>query len=133
MNPRKNDILASILLFATLAISLGETAYFLMQAALHRTYLSTSSLWQSWVLWLLEALVQIIFFRAVRRGEWKNKVVVLLVSLFYAYMGTHLEYGYVAGVAFWHLDGWALLKLLKDLLVLAALVLMFTKPRKKTA
>jgi hypothetical protein len=48
-------------------------------------------------------------------------------------MGTHLEYGYVAGVAFWHLDGWALLKLLKNLLVLAALVLMFTKPRKKTA
>jgi hypothetical protein len=129
MHLRKNDILASDLLLTALAISVGETAYFLMQAAIHRGYLPTGSLWKSWVLCLLETLAQVIFFRAVRRGEWWSKVVVLLASLFYAYMGTQLNYGYVAGVAFYHLDSWALLKLLKDILVLAALVLIFIKPR----
>jgi hypothetical protein len=132
MPPRKNDILASNLLFAALAISSSETVYFLTQAALHRYYIPTGSLWKSWVLCLLETLVQVILFRAVRRGEWRAKVVVLLGSLFYAYMGTQLDYGYVAGVSFWHLDSWALLKLLKALLVLAALGLMFIKPRVTT-
>ena len=129
MNPRKNDVLASNLLFVALAISLGETVYFLAQAALPRHHLPSGSLWKSWVLCLLEVLAQVIFFRAVRRGEWRAKVVVLLTTIFCACLGTQLKYGYVAGVAFRHPDSWALLKLLQDLLVLAALVLMFTKPR----
>ena len=54
------------------------------------------------------------------------------VCLFVACSNTILAQGYVAGVAFRDLEGWPLLVLLKNLLVLAALVLMFTKPRAAT-
>ncbi len=132
MSPHKNDVLASNLLFAALLLALSEKLYFVTQTVLHRGYLPMSSLWKDWVLWLLEALAQIILYRAVRRGEQWAKSVVLLASLYYAYIGTQLACGYVAGVVLRHLDGWALLLLLKDLLTLAALVLMF-KPQMEVA
>lgn len=60
---------------------------------------------------------------------FRAKVVVLLVCAYIAYADTHPRHGYFAGVYVDDFWGWPLLVLLKDLLTLAALVLMFKKPR----
>jgi FtsH-binding integral membrane protein len=128
---RKNDVLASNLLFAALAIFLGEQ---LLWAYLAHWYLETSPLpnpfGKTWfVTPLVLALLAGAFFYAIRRGMFRAKMVVALVFAYLAYTGTHVQYGYVAGVAFYDLLGYPLLVLLKDLLAPAALVLMFKKPR----
>lgn len=137
MNPRKHDILASRLLVAALLLALGEKAYFIAQTMRYQDDglfpPPIRSTGQSWVFWLLEALAQVILYRAIRRGERWAKAIVLLASLFYVYAGTQLSYGYVANVNFRHPDSWALQALLRDLLTLAALALMFTKPRAAAA
>lgn len=81
----------------------------------------------------MEALVEVILYRDICQGKQWAKVVVLLASLYYAYTGTQLAYGYLVGVAFRHFDGWALLMLFRVLLTLAALVLMFKQPRVAVA
>jgi hypothetical protein len=95
MNRRKHDILASRLLVAALLLALGEKAYFIAQTVRYqddgRFPLPIRSTWQSWVFWLLEALAQVVLYRAIRRGERWAKVIVLLTSLFYAYVGTQLR------------------------------------------
>jgi hypothetical protein len=78
---------------------------------------------------LLLTLLKIALFYAIRRGMFRAKMVVALACAYLAYSGTHLRHGYLAGVALCSLGGWSLLVLLKNLLTLAALILMFTKPR----
>jgi hypothetical protein len=133
MNPlRKNDVLAANLLFATLAISLGEQVFWwvLREGYYDRDYLPSSWPWYQWYLGpLLLGLLQASFYWAIRRGMFRAKVVVALACAYLAYAGTHWPRRYVAGVDFQHLWGYALLVLLQDLLTLAALVLMFRKTR----
>lgn len=131
MNPRKNDILASNLLFITLAISIVEqlllaTYYYWDQAAYVRIEPSISKWVGGQLLW---ALLQAAFYYAIRRGMFRAKVVVALVGLYVVYTHSHGWIAYLANIHFADLLGYPLVVLLKDLLTLAALVLMFTKPR----
>jgi hypothetical protein len=57
------------------------------------------------------------------------KMFLIIGFLAWLYKGTDWQQGYVAGVNFTHLTGWSLLALLRNLLTLAALVLMFRKPK----
>lgn len=126
---RKNDVLASNLLFATLLIELGERLFWV---ALAHFYLpgEHDPLWpDSSISLLLITLLKAAFYLAIRRGMFRAKVVVLVVCAYLAYTGTHLSSGYYAWVYVDDFWGYSLLVLLKDLLTLAALVLMFKKPR----
>ncbi|MGI4759856.1 MAG: hypothetical protein ACRYF0_04065 [Janthinobacterium lividum] len=128
---RKNDVLASNLLFATLALSVAEqlfwAAYYYWDQVV---YVEPDTFGRNRVIWLLlETLLKAAFYLAIRRGMFRAKVVVLLVCAYLAYADTHLHHGYFAGVYVNDFWGYSLLVLLKDLLTLAALVLMFKKPR----
>jgi hypothetical protein len=126
---RKNDILASNLLFATLLLELGERL-FLLALAFFYMHAEADALWARSEGWLLLAmLLKAAFYLAIRRGMFRAKAVVLLVCAYQAYTSTIFQYGYIVGVNFHDLWGYSLLVLLKDLLTLAALVLMFKKPR----
>ncbi|MDJ0364747.1 hypothetical protein QMK33_06255 [Hymenobacter sp. H14-R3] len=76
-----------------------------------------------------QGLLQASFYWAICRGVFRAKIVVLLACAYLAYAGTHWLHRYVAGVNLRVLWGCSLRVLLKDLLMLAALVLMFRKPR----
>ncbi|MDO7887938.1 hypothetical protein [Hymenobacter cheonanensis] len=125
---RKNDVLASNLLFVTLALWLGEQ---LVNVGLRYWLLPSepTPLWPGAGIWLLLAtLLKAAFYLAIRRGMFRAKVVVLLVCAYLAYADTHPHHGYFAGVYLADFWGYSLLVLFKNLLVLAALVLMFRKP-----
>ena len=128
---RKNDVLASNLLFATLAISVAEqlflAAYYYWDQVV---YVQLEGFGRNWLIWeVLYTLLQIALYLAIRRGIFRAKMVVLLVCVYLAYVSTHLRHGFVAGVRFPDFWDHSLLALLKDVLTLAALVLMFRKPR----
>ena len=126
---RKNDVLASNLLFATLLIMLGERLFWV---ALAHFYLPDESapLWPgSGISLLLLTLLKASFYLAIRRGMLRAKVVVLVVCAYIAYADTHPHHGYFVGVYVDDFWGGPLLVQLQDLLTLAALVLMFKKPR----
>ena len=129
MNPRKNDILASNLLFVVLAISVGERLFWMLLSYWYPFSSNNTLVGRGALVWLLEVAAQVILYRAIRRGEWQAKLLVAGAGAFLAYTGTVLSQGYVAGVAFRNLWGWPLLVLLKDMLTLMALVLLFAKPR----
>jgi hypothetical protein len=128
---RKNDVLASNLLFTTLALSVAEqlflAAYYYWDQV---AYVQLDGFGRNWAVGqLLYALLQAAFYLAIRRGMFRAKVVVLLVCLYLAYTGTHLRHGFLAGIHFGDFYPYSLPLLLRNLLTLAALVLMFTKPR----
>lgn len=132
---RKNDVLASNLLFANLALSVAEqfflAAYYYWDQV---AYVQLQGFGRNWVIWqMLSTLLQIAFYLAIRRGMFRAKAVVLLVCAYLAYTGTHLRHGFIAGIHFPNFWDHSLLVLLKDLLVLAALALMFRKPRAVVA
>jgi hypothetical protein len=129
---RKNDVLASNLLFATLLILLGEYLYGWIMPGHHFNLemLPAAAPW-----WRILAILALTFlfrgglYYGVRRGLMLAKVFLILGFLAWLFKGTNWQQGYMAGVSFTHLTGWSLLALLRNLLTLAALVLMFKKPR----
>ncbi len=128
---RKNDVLASNLLFATLALSVAEqlfwAAYYYWDQV---AYVQLDGFGRNWIIWqALHTLVLAAFYLAIRRGMFRAKVVVLLACAYLAYTDTHPYHGYFVGVYLGDPWGYSLLVLLKDLLTLAALVLMFKKPQ----
>ncbi len=133
MNARKNDVLASNLLFVSLAISVAEqlfgAAYYYLNQT---TYVRLEPSISQWVGWqLLITLLQAAFYYAIRRGMFRAKVVVALACLYVVYTRMHGWAAYLAHANFTDLLGYPLLALLKNLLLLAALVPMFWKPRKQ--
>jgi hypothetical protein len=131
---RKNDVLASNLLFITLAISVAEQLFWLAFAywdqVAYVIYVMPGTSSSSRVVWqLLPALLQAAFYYAIRRGMFRAKVVVLLVCIYLAYKHIYPYRGYFTVVHIADLWGYPVLVLLKDLLTLAALVLMFKKPQ----
>jgi hypothetical protein len=126
---RKDDVLASNLLFATLLLWLGEQ---LVNVGLRVWFFPSEPdpLWPGSAIWLLAVLLlKAPFYLAIRHGMFRAKVVVLVVCAYIAYSGTHPHYGYFAGINVGNFWGWPLLVVLKNLLTLAALVLMFKKPQ----
>jgi hypothetical protein len=124
----KNDVRASNLLFATLLLEIGEHLFWVIMRLLYLPG-EHDPLWPGSGIWLLlVTLLKTAFYLAIRRGMLRAKVVVLVVCAYLAYTGTHLHNGYFANI---YLDdpwGYSLLVLLKNLLLAAALVLMFKKP-----
>jgi hypothetical protein len=132
---RKNDVLASNLLFALLAISIVEQ---LVVTAFVRTAnlpnpASAEDVWISVLVWCPLVLGWIMAgtcYYAIRKGMQWAKLLVLALFLGKVYFTTSLPDYILAGIALTHLlEGWQLLTLLKVLLNLAALVLMFKKPQ----
>jgi hypothetical protein len=128
--PTRNDILASNLLFATLAVLLCEHLYgWIMPGAhLNLEMLPAAAPW-----WRILAIVTLSFllrgalYYGVRRGLLFAKLLLAIGFLAWVYKGTNWQQGHVAGVSFAQLTGWSLLALVRNLLTLAALVLMFKK------
>lgn len=129
MNSRKNDVLATNLLFVVLAISVGERLFWMLFSYLHPFSSNEALVGRGALVWLLEVAAQVLVYRAIRRGEQRAKLLTAGVCAFLAYTGTVFSQGYVAWVAFRALWGWQLLMLLKDILTVLALLLMFSKPR----
>lgn len=126
---RKNDVLAANLLFATLLLELCEQLFWVVLRALYFPSAS-DPLWPgSGVGLLLVTLLKAAVYLAIRQGMLRAKVVALVVCAYLAYTGTHFHEGYFAGIYFNDLWGYPLLVLLRNLLTLAALVLMFKKPQ----
>jgi hypothetical protein len=126
---RKNDVLASNLLFATLLLELGEQLFWGVMRAVYIPD-APDPLWPGPGVWLLLAtLLKAAFYLAIRRGMLRAKAVVLVVCAYLAYTGTHFHEGYFAGIYFNDPWGYPLFVLLLDLLTLTALVLMFKKPQ----
>jgi hypothetical protein len=129
---RTYDVLAANLLFATLLLWLGEQ---LLNVGLRLWFFRAEAdpLWPGGIIWLLAVLLlKASFYLAIRRGMLRAKVVVLVVCAYLAYADTHPASGYYAGVYVADFWGHPLLVLLKNLLTLAALVLMFKKPQVVT-
>jgi hypothetical protein len=125
----RNDMLASNLLFVTLCLMLAERAFwglveYLYLPAEHNEWQKSAT-----KTLLVEVAFKFAFYYAIRRGMLRAKVVVLAVCIYLAYTDTHWQIGFVAGVNFADLWGYPLVVLAKDLITLAALVLMFRKPR----
>lgn len=136
MNPHRNDILASNLLFATLLLTLGEYLFLWGVAifASHNSPLPSdwlpATVTRSTVAWsLLFLLLRASLYYAVRRGVFRAKLLVIFFFGAAAYFTTKWQYGYVSGVDFHNLGGYSFLALAQNLLTLAALVLMFMKPQ----
>jgi hypothetical protein len=136
---RKNDVLASKLLFGVLAITLVEQ---LVIASTRRLYVDTpahpapsglTALTMNAAIWLPVALGMILIggcYYAIRKGKLWAKVLVLVLFLWRTYSSTSLPDGVVAGITFQDLLGWPLITLTKVMLNIVALVLMFTKSRE---
>jgi uncharacterized membrane protein len=125
---RKNDVLASNLLFAILLLELCEHLFWVV---IRYLYVSSehNPLWPGSGIWLLVVtLLKAAFYLAIRRGMLRAKVVMLVVCAYLTYAGTHFHHGYFAGIYFNDPWGYSLFVLLKTLMTLAALVLMFKKP-----
>jgi hypothetical protein len=125
--PNRNDILASNLLYAVVGVSLlYQVAGWVFQALaplhnlfspIHFSVLTLGAL-------SLTCLIRIGLAYAVRRGALAAKILLALGFIFSLY-----TQGVVAMVSFAHFTAGSLVLLLTDLLTLAALVLMFKKPR----
>lgn len=134
---RKNDVLASNLLFAFLAISIVEqlvvTGILSSRETVSPSPSGTEDFWvlaAVWVPLVLGWVVLAVVCYAVRRGQLWAKLLVLTLFFWRVFNATSLSNYLLAGVAFNQpLGGWQLLTLLKVVLNLAALVLMFKKPR----
>ena len=135
MNPRKNDVLASNLLFASLIVAVIEqlcfAIYYYWDQTTYATFEPSIGKWAGGQ--LLWVLLQAAFYFAIRRGMFRAKVVVALGVLYVIYTHSRGWIAYLANLNFADLLNYSLVFLLKDLLMLAALMLMFTKPREKTA
>lgn|GEM_PF-5265332 len=135
-NPlRKNDVLASNLLFAFLAIAVVEQ---LVVSSIVRTShpskpVGTEDVWVNVALWAPLVLGWLAIgscYYAIRKGKPWAKLLVLALFLWRVYSTTFLPGYILAGIAFNRLpEGLQLVTLLKVALNLAALVLMFKKPR----
>jgi hypothetical protein len=133
MNPSKNDVLASNLLFATLLLSvLGELG--MIESKVYdaqRAHLPVTIHWGKLLTFLtLSVLVRIGLFYAVRRGLLAAKLLLVVSFVCWACAQTDWAAGQVAEIDFAHVWGYPLLVLFRNLLTLAALVLMFTKPQQ---
>jgi hypothetical protein len=129
---RKNDMLASNLLFATLLILLGEHLYvwIVPGTGFYSEALPVAApWWRKLALLTWSFLLRAGLYYGVRRGLLLVKLLVAVGFLAWLYKGTDWQNGQVAGVSFTHVTGLALLALLRNLLTLAALVLMFRKPQ----
>jgi hypothetical protein len=139
--PNRNDVLASNLLFATLAISLLEqlvAAYLRNRPLYVYTPSQTISLasptnWfvtaAVWTPLLLGMLLAGLSYYLVRKGKLWAKIIVLVLFLWNLYSSTSIQDGVLLGVSLHYPLSWALLAWLKAALTLTALVLMFRKPR----
>jgi hypothetical protein len=130
--PTRNDLLASNLLFASLLLSvLGEVGILGIRIfeASHVHSPIINHLGRGLAMLLLSVLVRASLYYAVRHGILAAKLVLVLGFLLWAYTKTNWAAGRVAEVDFAHLWGYPLLVLLRQVLTLAALVLMFRKPR----
>lgn len=130
---RKNDVLASNLLFATLLLTVGEYLFRLSIIAFSTGTLLPSS-WTAitwWVVgWCLLFLgLRAGLYHAVRQGVLGAKLLVTLFFISAAYFTTNWRYRVVAGVSFYEMGGYSWLALVQHLLAVAALVVMFRKPR----
>jgi hypothetical protein len=132
---RKNDVLASKLLFALLAIAVIEQ---LVVSSIVRTSHSpkpvgTEDVWISIAVWAPLVLGWLAIggcYYAIRKGKPWAKLLVLTLFLWRVYSTTFLPGYIMAGIVLNRLpEGWQLVTLLKVALNIAALVLMFKKPR----
>lgn len=133
--PNRNDVLASNLLFATLAIIVGEQLYGLLAPGPHfyaAGLPATAPWWRKLALLTLSLLMRGLIFYGVRRGVLAVKLLLAFGFVVWAFRNTYWQLGYVGGVDFAHFTGWAFLALVRNMLTLAALVLMFRKPRLAT-
>jgi hypothetical protein len=142
MNPRKNDVLASNLLFCSLTISVVEQ---FVLARMHHFYMDLpngsklSGLEMTSVsaaIWLPQVLGWAAFgwcCYAVRKGKQWAKVLVLVLFVWRLYSSTNLPDSVFAGVIVKDLPNWSLVVALKIILNVAALVLMFRKPQVTAA
>lgn len=133
-NPlRKNDVLASNLLFATLLLTVGEYLVRLnIVLSSTDTFLPNSWVSVNWwvVAWaLLFLLLRTGLYYGVRQGVLGAKLLVAFFFIAGAYFTTTWRYRVVADVSFYDMEGYSWLALVQQLLALAALVLMFKKPR----
>jgi hypothetical protein len=125
--PNRNDILASNLLYAVVGVSLlYQVAGWVFQslAPLHNLFSPIHFNLLTLGALSLTCLIRIGLAYAVRRGVLAAKILLALgfvVSLY--------TQGVVAKVSFAHFTAGSFVLLLTDLLTLAALVLMFKKPR----
>jgi hypothetical protein len=138
MNPRKNDVLASNLLFITLLLTLAMRVYRWTAAGYdaqtETSYVPVAFPWRDMLGWtLLAVLVRSALYYGVRRGSLVAKLLLVVVLLYSVYSSTQLQYGFVAGVDFANPSLWLLPVVVENLLTLAALVLMFRKPRVAVA
>jgi hypothetical protein len=130
--PSKNDILASNLLFATLALLLlYQVAGWVSQAlGLPYNYFSHVNFTLLTVAGMgLFLLIRWAIYQAVRRGFLAAKILVAIGFVVSLYNTTYWQQGIVAGANFTHFTVDSFVMLASNLLTLAALVLMFTKSR----
>jgi hypothetical protein len=130
---RKNGVLASNLLFANLLLTVGEYLFRLSIIALDTGALLPSP-WAPVTWWvvawaLLFLVLRAGLYYAVRQGILGAKLLVAFFFIAAAYFTTNWRYRIVAGVSFHNLEGYSWLALVDHLLALAALLLMFKKPR----
>lgn len=134
MNLRKNDILASNLLFASLLFPLSLRVYRWVSmgydAQTEASYVPAAFPWHDMLMWtLLAVLVRCALYYGVRQGALGAKLLLLGVCLYTVYSSTDLSVGFVAGMDLASPSLWLLPIAAENLLTLAALVLMFKKPR----
>lgn len=106
---RKNDVLASNLLFATLAILLGEHLYGRLMPGPHLNVemLPAGAPW-----WRILAMLSFSFllrgalYYGVRRGLLFAKLLLAIGFVAWVYKGSDWQQGYVAGVSFVQFTGW---------------------------
>jgi hypothetical protein len=131
--PPRNNILASNLLFATLAILLGEHLYGWVMPGPHlnlEMLPAGAPWWRILAMLTLSFLLRGALYYGVRRGLLFAKLLLTIGFLSWVYKGTDWQQGHIAGVSFVQLTGWSLLALMRNLLTLAALVLMFWPARE---
>lgn len=132
---RKNDVLASNLLFAFLAFAIAEQllATGIVRMSAPSKLGETESMWVNVAVWaplVLGWLAIGACYYAIRKGKLWAKLLVLALFLWRAYSTTFLPGYTLAGIVFNRLpEAWQLVTLLKVVLNLAALGLMFRKPR----
>ena len=130
---RKNDVLASNLLFATLLLTVGEYL-FRLSIVLSSTDTLLPNSWAPVTWWvvawsLLFLVLRAGLYYAVRRGILGAKLLVAFFFVASAYFTTNWRYRIVAGVSLYNMEGYSWLALAEHLLAFAALVLMFKKPQ----
>jgi len=134
MSPRKNDVVASNLLFASLLFPLVMRLYRWVSvgydAQTEASYVPGFFPWRNMLAWtLLAVLVRCALYYGVRRGALGAKLLLLGVCLYTVYYSTQLSVGFVAGLDFASPNLGLLPILAENLLTLVALGLLFKKPR----